>query len=179
MNLRATEGDKVILRTLDVGYESHKELVKKYLVLNSIYTVDWVAVDSWSSEVYLKEVPGIAFNTVFFKDVNELSPWILIESKMPKTLQTVYVVVEVEIQTKPEVKTSQFQTMAKYVPYLTVPENDFIAEEYQGDGDYDEEKDEYFAPEGWYEYQLESDIHFKLSEKVTHWMPLFELPKKL
>lgn len=105
--------------------------------------------------------------------------WIPIESQMPGARQTVYVIVEVEVVTKPKVETKQFQTMAKYIPYLTVPEEDFIADDFQWDGDYDEESDTYFAPEGWYEYQLESDIHFRLSDKVTHWMPLFELPKKL
>ena len=103
--------------------------------------------------------------------------WIPIESKMPKTLQTVYVIVENEVETKPKVKTSQFQTMAQYVPYLTVPEEDFMADEHQGDGDYNEETDTYYAPEGWYEYQLETEIHYILTGKVTHWMPLFELPK--
>lgn len=106
------------------------------------------------------------------------SPWISIESEMPGARQTVYVIVEIEVVTKPKVETKQFQTMAKYIPYLTVPEEDFIADEYQGDGDYDEESDTYFTPEGWYEYQLETEIHYLLSGKVTHFMPLFELPKK-
>lgn len=111
-------------------------------------------------------------------DNKNKSPWIPIELKMPKAKQTVYVIVEVEVVTKPKVETRQFQTMAKYIPYLTVPEEDFIADEYRGDGDYDEESDTYFTPEGWYEYQLETEIHYLLSGKVTHFMPLFELPKK-
>lgn len=43
----------------------------RHLEEGALYTVDYVMINSWSSEVYLKEVPGIGFNTVMFEDVEE------------------------------------------------------------------------------------------------------------
>lgn len=37
-------------------------------------------------------------------------------------------------------------------------------------------EDEYYTPEGFYEWQSEPEMHWKISAKVTHWMPLIALP---
>lgn len=95
--------------------------------------------------------------------------WISIEDQKPKARQRVYVTC---LNAK-----KRYQTMAEYVPYMEVPEEDFMADDYWGDGDYSEEKDEFFTPEGFYEYQFEAEEHYKIHNKVTHWMPLLELPK--
>lgn len=46
--------------------------------------------------------------------------------------------------------------------------------------EYCEEKDEYFLEEGWYEVIKNWDDYssIKIVDKVTHWMPLPELPKE-
>jgi len=46
--------------------------------------------------------------------------------------------------------------------------------EYEGTPDYNEEKDEYYWPQGWYEWNEHEDIHFLIDFDITHWMPLPE-----
>lgn len=49
------------------GYDSDKAHAAKYIKPHVCYTVEQTVVHSWSSEVYLKEFPGISFNTVHFE----------------------------------------------------------------------------------------------------------------
>lgn len=100
--------------------------------------------------------------------------WVSIEENTPKPQQRVYVVCE---NTKYGGGVVRFQTMAEYIPHMTVKEEEYIADEYQGEGDYSEEEDEYYTPEGFYEWQRETETHWKISAKVTHWMPLLTLPQ--
>ena len=107
--------------------------------------------------------------------LNAISSWIPVTDKMPAAKQRVYIVCE-----RPRYGGGviQYQTMAEYIPYMAVLEEDYMSDEFAGDGDYDEEKDVYYAPEGWYEYQSEAEIYYRIDpEVVTHWMPLFELPE--
>lgn len=48
------------------------------------------------------------------------------------------------------------------------------------DGEYDEETDEYYLPEGWWEVikNWEDYSSIAISDFVTHWMPLPEPPKE-
>jgi len=39
-------------------------------------------------------------------------------------------------------------------------------------GDYDEETDTYWCEEGWYEQNEYEECHWRVSDEVTHWMPL-------
>lgn len=48
------------------GYDHHKEYANKYLKVDEIYTIDRTDVGGWHTDVYLKEVPGKAFNSVHF-----------------------------------------------------------------------------------------------------------------
>jgi hypothetical protein len=98
--------------------------------------------------------------------------WISIEEAQPKPEQRVYVVCEQTF----EDKKYRYQTMAEYIPYMTVKEDDYMADEDHGDGDYNEEEDVYYTPEGFYEWQSETEMHWKITTKVTHWMPLIALP---
>ncbi len=70
MDIGASPGTKVIFDSLG-GYPGDKEFAKKYLVLDNTYTVLFVDIGNFSSEVYLKEFPNIPFNTVLFKAINE------------------------------------------------------------------------------------------------------------
>lgn len=99
--------------------------------------------------------------------------WIKIEDSKPKPQQRVYVVCE---NPKYGGGVVRFQTMAEYIPYMTVPEDEYMNEDYHCNGDYNEEKDEYYTPEGFYEWQSEPEMNWKINSKVTHWMPLIELP---
>lgn len=51
------------------GYESDKEWVKKHLKIGEIYHVEGTEVHDWNTIVYLKEFPGIPFNSVNLKEV--------------------------------------------------------------------------------------------------------------
>ena len=71
MNIYALEGHKVKVSNLSGGYDYHKEVAKKHLIIGNEYTVEKTDVDSWHTDVYLKEIPGIAFNSVYFEDIKE------------------------------------------------------------------------------------------------------------
>lgn len=100
--------------------------------------------------------------------------WVSIEQAQPKPQQRVYVVCE---NPKDDGGVVRFQTMAEYIAYMTVKEDDYMANEFHGEGDYNEQEDEYYTPEGFYEWQSEAEMNWKISAKVTHWMPLMELPR--
>ena len=69
MDIFAEEGHKVIAVELINGYQQHAALAKSYLVKGEVYTVERTEVNAWHTEVFLKEIPGIAFNSVHFDDV--------------------------------------------------------------------------------------------------------------
>lgn len=99
--------------------------------------------------------------------------WISIEEDKPKPQQRVYIVCECP---KYNGGFFKFQTMAEYIPYMTIKTEDYMSDDYEYEGDYNVEEDEYYTKEGFYEWQSESDIHWKITNKVTHWMPLMPLP---
>lgn len=101
--------------------------------------------------------------------------WISVEDAYPDAMERVYVVFKT-----PKYQGGFFvrQTLAEYIPYMTVKEEDYMSEDYWGIGDYNEEEDEYYTPEGFYEYQFGAEVYWKLSDEVTHWMPLLPLPKE-
>jgi len=103
--------------------------------------------------------------------MNKLSSWFSIEDKLPETKQRVIV----SFTTSSGKHT--YVTCADYIAPRTVPEEGYMDDDYIGYGDYDEENDCYWTPEGFYEWSYESEINWKLSEKVTHWMPIPECPK--
>lgn len=71
MNIYAENGDKVIFINDTSGYESDQEKAKKYLEKGKVYTVAATDVGGWHTDVYLKEIPGQAFNSVLFEDYTE------------------------------------------------------------------------------------------------------------
>jgi hypothetical protein len=99
--------------------------------------------------------------------------WIPIQEAMPKPRQRVYLVCETK---RHDGSISRFQTIAEYIPYMTVKADEYMNDEYSEYFDYNGDDDTFYTPEGFYEWQSEADIHYKISEKVTHWMPLIPLP---
>lgn len=92
--------------------------------------------------------------------------WISIDERLPETKQRVIVC----FTTSSGKHT--FVTCADYIAPRTVLEEDYMNDDFSCMGDYEEEKDCYWTPSGFYEWSYESEINWKLSEKVTHWMPL-------
>jgi len=96
-----------------------------------------------------------------------VNDWISVDERMPENNNGVL------ISQKTGYKDNSVIVVGRFVARHTV--------EIDTDGDFDdysEEKDAYFTPEGWYEDQWNWSDYSGISirEKVTHWMPLPELP---
>ena len=48
--------------------------------------------------------------------------------------------------------------------------------EYSDYVDYNEEKDEYYWPEGWYERNEYDEVNWHVDHEITHWQPLPDSP---
>ncbi len=72
----------------------------------------------------------------------------------------------------------RYITLAEYVSYKSVLSSDYLSEDCENDGceDYDEEKDCYWVKEGFFEYQYEADINYRVSNEVLFWMSKPSLP---
>jgi len=70
MNIYAKKGHKVVATKVGInsGYDHHKETAKKYLKAGKTYTVDYTDVNNWHTNVFLQEIPKVAFNSVHFED---------------------------------------------------------------------------------------------------------------
>ena len=68
MNINAEEGDKVVFAFPDSGM-GNGAYAAKHLELGKTYTVKYVDIGGWQSDVYLKEIPDKSFNSVHFADV--------------------------------------------------------------------------------------------------------------
>lgn len=69
MNIYAKKGDRIKFSFPDNGSEFDKKEAKKYLKLNNIYTVEKTDIGNWHTEIYIKEIPNIFFNSVMFSDI--------------------------------------------------------------------------------------------------------------
>src|ERR1043165_1067316 len=72
MPLDAEEGYKVTVteRSINSGYSHDKENANKHLKVGCIYTIERTDVQDWSTDVWIKEVPGVRFNSVHFKPID-------------------------------------------------------------------------------------------------------------
>ena len=93
--------------------------------------------------------------------------YVSVEDRLPDTLKPVIIVIE---KTKSNGEKTYFKSLARYVPYMTVKEEEFMADEYFAQGDYNESEDEFYTPEGFYEWSYEADIHYRISDPVIAWM---------
>ena len=68
MDIYAKEGYKVTVTEQGIqnGYSRDVEKAKKYLEVGKVYTVKETEVGAWRTEVVLKELPDIRFNSVHF-----------------------------------------------------------------------------------------------------------------
>jgi len=71
MNIYALPGTKVMVteETKKHGHERDQENIEKYLEIGKEYTVDHTVIHNWNTNVFLKEFPGVIFNSVNFEDV--------------------------------------------------------------------------------------------------------------
>ena len=70
MDIYSKDGTKVVF-TGRGGYGYQQSEAREHLTVGAIYTVEHTEVHSWSTDVYLYEVPGIRFNSVMFDKVKE------------------------------------------------------------------------------------------------------------
>lgn len=107
------------------------------------------------------------------RDTEHEYEWISVEDEMPDAEQKVYIVCQ-----RPKYGGGfvRYQTIAVYIPYMTVPEDDFMDDQHHGEGDYNKSEDKYYTPEGFYEYQFEADVNYRVTSQVTHFKPLMQLP---
>lgn len=66
MCIYSKRGTKVVFAYPANGLPCQQRHAKKHLKAGATYTVDHTDVDSFYTDVYLEEVPGVAFNSVFF-----------------------------------------------------------------------------------------------------------------
>lgn len=155
--------------------------IRKLAQMYNIHLPRWIYViykgDLYQLHTFLKWVE-IYYDIQVWEDgilssnIREMD-WISIHERKPKPLQKVYVVCEI----KKNGNIYYIQTIAEYIPYMTIPEEDFIALEHRGtESDYKKNEDQYYAHEGFYESQIEPPYKYRITEKITHWRPLLPLP---
>ncbi len=66
MDIKSEKGVKIVFNRPDNGYNHQKEAAKKHLEVGKEYTVVRTEISDWHTDVYLEEVPKIAFNSVMF-----------------------------------------------------------------------------------------------------------------
>lgn len=113
-----------------------------------------------------KEVVITKANAKIATKIASQPEWIKCSEKMPNPEKTVLAYGLNEYNHKRIVR-------AFYVPEFYVSDEDI---EFSGDCDYNEEKDEYFHPKGWYEHNESEEIHWKLSFEITDWKCLPDYP---
>ena len=67
----AVSGETKLMFTGENGHDHELSEAKGVLEIGGIYTVMKVEIDSYSSEVWLKEIDDLSFNTVHFELVVE------------------------------------------------------------------------------------------------------------
>lgn len=100
--------------------------------------------------------------------------WIPVEREKPKASTIVLIIAITETG-------KRYRTVAYFIPTKTVLADDFLESGYDSEDlqEYDDELDEYWVKEGWFEYQTVAEIHWHISDKITHWLPIPKLPSVL
>lgn len=71
MNIYSETGTKIIYSFPENGRDFDQKKAQRYLKVNGVYTVLKTVVRQSSTEVYLEEVYGVAFNSVNFSNVQK------------------------------------------------------------------------------------------------------------
>lgn len=66
MDIAANPGTPITYAHPKAGRTDDQELAKKHLTLGQTYRVASTDVGAWRTDVYLEEVPHVAFNSVLF-----------------------------------------------------------------------------------------------------------------
>lgn len=66
MDIYAKSGVKIKFSHPTSGLDGHQETANKHLSVGNSYTVEKTIVGGWHTDVFIKEVPGVAFNSVMF-----------------------------------------------------------------------------------------------------------------
>lgn len=104
--------------------------------------------------------------TDFEAGVKFAQEWISVEDELPPAEKQVIAKLISE-------NGKEYKTMAIYIPSRTILAEDFMMDDDDGDFyDYDEEKDTYYAVEGWWEWQTATDVNWKINDKVIWWRPI-------
>ena len=71
MDVYSKKGTKVIFDHPNAGYDHHIETAREHLEVGKEYTVDHTDVGGSHTDVYLVEIPDVAFNSVMFTSPKE------------------------------------------------------------------------------------------------------------
>ena len=100
-----------------------------------------------------------------------IEKWISVEEKLPECETEVFVLAVSSYGNK-TVTTAIYEDGK-----MPEDESDWTWEDVEMD--YNEETDQWIIPCGWWEYRHYGEcLNFAVDDKVTHWMPLPELPKE-
>lgn len=69
MDIHSPNGTMVVFMFPNAGWREDQRVAKKHLAVGGKYTVDYTEVHNWHTDVYLKEVPNVAFNSVHFQEL--------------------------------------------------------------------------------------------------------------
>lgn len=92
--------------------------------------------------------------------------WINTNDEMPKAGQIVFAYMENDVELGEKVFEFHDVIRAVYYPKFHME----CDGNFDGDCDYDEAKDEYYWPEGWYEWNSVEDTHWMATKKAKLWM---------
>lgn len=99
--------------------------------------------------------------------------WIPVSNMVPPNQDVVLAVIEIEHQ-YPRAETRQIVRAWHVTAKSVEPSSDGWSEDL---GEYDEERDTYYLPEGWYEDCPTAGYYYHIEfATVTHWLPLPDMP---
>lgn len=143
--------------------ESISEVLKTYQHLDTLLSdKEWMTTSS-------NTLNHIAFDLWKAIKTHVTKTWIPVTERYPDPEKKVLVLIDREEQKDKIYGQRRYcVTLAIWVPKFCRSEDDYWYED--GDMDYSDEKNEYFWPEGWYEWTVEGEVSYRLSDPVTHWM---------
>ena len=110
-------------------------------------------------------------------DPEKQGQWISVNDRLPKAEERVLVCVENKYagKTYKNVVTGMHEDGTVYRE-----DSDWMFNDFDELRTYDEEKDDWIIPEGWWEYTLynEENENYIIDGNVTHWMPIPEPPQE-